>query len=381
MERGAMGGGEGSEEARGRELEWEEAAEAVAYDSCTWPPPVVVVCGPGNSGKSAFARLLLNTLLARYKRVAYLDTDVGQPEFTPPGFVSLHVLEEQAKDLTMLYLRAPKRCFFFGDVAAHKNPKLLLSYIFGLYDYFLKELYRFNEADNPHKSAIPIVINTSGWVKGIGLHVLSEILKYVSPTHVIRLNTTAEGKNLPGGAFWLDAHEGDSGVNLVEIRAAQNSPRHLLVKKEARMIRDLRLIAYFTQCLPRDFPIFYSDDLVQGIAAIDPFQLPISKIQVIDLHSQISSDAVYDFLAGTIVGIGSSSSVPLSTECSSPWCMGLGFIKAIDIPGDCIHLITPVSHQLLENVDIIFPSCIAVPGGLFQVSDAVDDITARLRDL
>ncbi|XP_044954230.1 polynucleotide 5'-hydroxyl-kinase NOL9-like [Hordeum vulgare subsp. vulgare] len=382
MERG---GGEGSEEARGRERErereWEEAAEAVAYDSSTWPPPVVVVCGPGNSGKSAFSRLLLNTLIARYKRVAYLDTDVGQPEFTPPGFVSLHVLEEQAKDLTMIYLRAPKRCFFFGDVAAHKNPKLLLSYIFGLYDYFIKELYRFNEADNPHKSAIPIVINTSGWVKGIGLHVLSDILRYVSPTDVIRLNTTAEGKNIPGGAFWLDTHEGYSGVNLVEIRAAQNSPPHQLVKKEARMIRDVRLIAYFRQCLPRDFPIFSSDDLVQGIAAIDPFQLLISKIQVIDLHSQISSDSVYDFLAGTIVGIGSSSSAPLSTECSSPWCMGLGFIKAIDIPGDCIHLITPVSHQLLESVDIIFPSCIAVPEGLFQMSDGVDDITARLRDL
>jgi hypothetical protein len=57
-----MSGGEGSEE---REREWEEAAEAVAYDSCTWPPPVVAVCGPGNSGKSAFSRFLLNTLLLR----------------------------------------------------------------------------------------------------------------------------------------------------------------------------------------------------------------------------------------------------------------------------------------------------------------------------
>ena len=49
------------------------------------------------------------------------------------------------------------------------------------------------------------------------------------------------------------------------------------------MIRDLRLIAYFRQCLPRDFPVFSYDDLVQGFAAIDLFQLPLSKIEVIDL--------------------------------------------------------------------------------------------------
>ncbi|BAH91060.1 Os01g0354700 [Oryza sativa Japonica Group] len=173
------GGGEGSEE-REREREWEEAAEAVAYDSCTWPPPVVAVCGPGNSGKSAFSRLLLNTLVGRYKKVAYLDTDVGQPEFTPPGFVSIHVLEEQAED----------------------EP------------------------------------------------------------------------------------EGDPAINLVEIRAAQHSPRHLLIKKEARIIRDLRIIAYFRQCLPMEFPVFSYNDLIQGFASIEPFQLPLSKLQVIDLHSQ-----------------------------------------------------------------------------------------------
>uniref|UniRef100_A0A0E0C1P8 Uncharacterized protein n=1 Tax=Oryza meridionalis TaxID=40149 RepID=A0A0E0C1P8_9ORYZ len=352
---GGGGGGEGSEE---REREWEEAAEAVAYDSCTWPPPVVAVCGPGNSGKSAFSRLLLNTLVGRYKKVAYLDTDVGQPEFTPPGFVSIHVLEEQAEDFKMLYLRTPKRCFFFGDCSAKKNPKLLLSYIFSLYDYFLKDLYRFEDTDNPKKSAIPLVINTSGWVKGTGLHMLTEMLKYASPTHVIRLRTSVEGKNLPGGMFWLDEPEGDSAINLVEIRAAQHSPRHLLVKKEARIIRDLRIIAYFRQCLPMEFP-------------------------VIDLHSQVSDYTVHQyFLKGTIVGIATSASVPLSNQCSTPCCIGLGFIKAIDVSRDCIHLITPVSRQLLENADIFFRSSFTVPTCLLQVvSDTASDIADRLREL
>ena len=61
----------------------------------------------------------------------------------------------------------------------------------------------------------------------------------------------------------------------------------LLVKKEARIIRELRLIAYFRQCLPRDFNVFCLNDLIQGFASIHPFQLRLSKIHVIDLHCQV----------------------------------------------------------------------------------------------
>ncbi|RWW02507.1 hypothetical protein GW17_00034409 [Ensete ventricosum] len=62
---------------------WEGAADSITYDS-SCPPPITLVCGPGNSGKSTFSRILLNTLSHRFKRVGYLNTDVGQPEFTPP---------------------------------------------------------------------------------------------------------------------------------------------------------------------------------------------------------------------------------------------------------------------------------------------------------
>jgi len=53
-------------------------------------------------------------------------------------------------------------------------------------------------------------------------------------------------------------------------------------------MRDLRLIAYFRQCLPREFPVFCFDDLVQGFGSIHPFRLPLSKIHVIDLHCQVT---------------------------------------------------------------------------------------------
>ena len=36
----------------------------------------------------------LPTTRIQYLEIAYLDTDVGQPEFTPPGFLSLTVADK-----------------------------------------------------------------------------------------------------------------------------------------------------------------------------------------------------------------------------------------------------------------------------------------------
>lgn len=68
-------------------------------------------------------------------------------------------------------------------------------------------------------------LSVSLYCLGTGLHVLKEMLKYVSPTHAIRVSTTVERKNLPGGTFWMSQYDESLPVNLVEIRAAQNSPR------------------------------------------------------------------------------------------------------------------------------------------------------------
>ena len=39
-------------------------------------------------------------VLCRHGKVGYLDTDVGQPEFGPPGCLSFHVLDEAIAGVT-----------------------------------------------------------------------------------------------------------------------------------------------------------------------------------------------------------------------------------------------------------------------------------------
>lgn len=56
-------------------------------------------------------------------------------------------------------------------------------------------------------------------VTGVGYDILVDMLKYIAPTHVVKINISAESKNLPAGAFWLD--EDKEMVNLIEINSAR----------------------------------------------------------------------------------------------------------------------------------------------------------------
>ncbi|XP_031102332.1 polynucleotide 5'-hydroxyl-kinase NOL9 [Ipomoea triloba] len=345
--------------------EWSDAADTIAYDSVTLPPPVSFICGPKNCGKTTFSRHLLHVLLNRYRKVAYLDTDVGQTEFTPPGFLSLTIIDKIPADLTIPCLKTPERCFFFGDVSSKRDPKLYLTYACALYDHYQKKYCMLNNSENPANAEMPIVINTPGWVKGIGYEILVDILKYISPSHVVKIRISAESKNLPAGAFWLD--EGEAPVtNLIEINSARqdSSRRSILVQKDARLLRDLRIIAYFRQCFPNDANITTSKELAHALAAHPPYEISISSVKIKHLHCQVPKDEVFYSLNATIVGLA------VSPE-DMPHCVGLGIVRGIDTTRQVLYLITPVPLDSLKMVDLLLQGFIEIPTSLLQVQGCI----------
>ncbi|KAF3654358.1 putative polynucleotide 5'-hydroxyl-kinase NOL9-like isoform X2 [Capsicum annuum] len=232
--------------------EWSDAADTIAYDSNTSPAPVALVCGPKNSGKTTLSRLLVNVLLQRYKKVAYLDTDVGQTEFTPPGLLSLTTIDKITS--------------------------------------------------------------------GIGYDILVDIIKYISPTHVVKICISAVSKNLPAGAFWLDDDNG-AVATLIEVNSARQDSfnRSVLVQKDARLLRDLRVMAYFRQCFPSDMKITTIKELSRALAAHPPYEILISSIKIKHLHCEVPKSEVFYSLNATIVGLAVDS----EDSENFPDCMGL----------------------------------------------------------
>ncbi|KAH0468594.1 hypothetical protein IEQ34_003627 [Dendrobium chrysotoxum] len=345
--------------------QWADALDAI---STSRSPPIAVICGPKNSGKSTFSRLLLNSLLERYDRVGYLDTDVGQPEFFVPGCLSLHLVDECLPDLMKTPMREPERCIFSGDISSKRDPDAYINFIFQLYDYFLEKFYQSDDAYSHRKALLPLIINTAGWVKGTGFDVLVELLKYISPTHVVQMRISAESKNLPTGAFWLsDKKRGSSKLIELATVFTDSFNRSVLMRKNAHSMRDLRLSDYFKRCFPSTLNISTNKELAHALASIPPYQIHFSQVKVMHLYCQVPKHEVFYSLNATIVGLAASSTVPTSSARCTPWCVGLGIVRGIDAKKGMLYVITPVSLCKLEKVDILFQGFIEIPTSLLQL--------------
>lgn len=63
----------------------------------------------------------------------------------------------------------------------------------------------------------------------------------------------------------------------------------VLTRKDARLLRDMRITAYFRQCFPSSSNITKIKELAHALASHPPYEVPVSAIKIKHLHCQVSS--------------------------------------------------------------------------------------------
>jgi len=215
-----------------------------------------LVKGPRGVGKSLFARTLLNAALTLPKdrhntAVAFLDLDLGQTEFGPPGMVTLNIFPTPtAKVSEALHigppwttLRQPIRAHFVGDTSPKNAPRAYLDAATDLIRYYQETVahgYQPPKRSHGHQSFtsttesaegaveaglfqsrsrkrrrvagndapahpgtstpdpassdatesefVPLIVNTQGWIQGLGADLLGEIEALLRPSHIFDLS-------------------------------------------------------------------------------------------------------------------------------------------------------------------------------------------------
>ena len=211
--------------------------------------PRVMVCGGKGVGKSTFLRYLLNSTLQKCKYIAVLDCDLGQPEYTVPGIISLHILSSQDMSLQPIHLnmRQPYTSFFIGDVVSKNQPHLVIQAIQQLLPLYLdlcekakendetrsskdpnsRNSFGMLERDHPKKkTAFPLFVNLDGWIKGMGEEMLSSFIPIVHPSIVVYIrglkhNEVEPLSRLPKGCTLMEVDPGTvmpSKIHGVDLR-------------------------------------------------------------------------------------------------------------------------------------------------------------------
>jgi hypothetical protein len=85
------------------------------------------------------------------------------------------------------------RQHFMGDVSPQADPRRFVMTVQALYNHWRNSEYVV--------AGVPLIINTQGWVKGMGLDLLTECLQHTRPSHLLQVSApTARAENIPRSA-------------------------------------------------------------------------------------------------------------------------------------------------------------------------------------
>lgn len=139
---------------------------------------ILLVAGARKTGKTTLSHFLTNRLLqTNSSKVYYVETDLGQPCYSPPGFISLFEVKTplicNKSGWNLSYLNYEK-LEFIGDNSPQFYPEI--------YKKGLENLR--NEIDDLTKksnSDIYVVVNTHGFTQGVGYFLTKEVLEVFKP--------------------------------------------------------------------------------------------------------------------------------------------------------------------------------------------------------
>ncbi|KAI6234462.1 Polynucleotide 5'-hydroxyl-kinase nol-9 [Aphelenchoides fujianensis] len=352
-------------------------AEAIhkEMDYATANGGILMVTGCKGAGKSTMNRYICNRFLSQGKEVFFLDTDVGQAEFTPPGCISLVRVDEAILTPPFLHQKAPVFSLCLGTIQPGNYFPLYMDCVFRVFQKYA-ELRTANSV---------LVVNSHGWVEGLGQQIMARILQGVQPSTVINLQTGTDlGFDIP-----LLRAEQHSVNYKVQARINEQTSRDITPK----VLREFNITGYFANCLEDER--FGLPSIERTLASLFAYQVGFDKISLFFNRDRppVKDNFVFSSLNCAVVALcafgGEEETARLKTRnvCNNAQlprvvactdernqvafqCFGYGLIRAISLEQRLFYVITPIAPELCRKTQLfVLPHGIYTPPFVFDRDD------------
>eukprot|EP00795_Rhopilema_esculentum_P002027 gene2027-17588_t len=338
-------------------------------------------------------------MLENSRVVLYLDCDLGQSEFTPPGLISLTKVDTPLIGPPFTHQRKPIASWFFGNTTPKDDPSMYIRCI--------QEAFRVYIDD--YCSQGLLIVNTQGWMKGLGLSLLADVIRIVRPALVLQFRTQTETdrgfsplsddwvRTQPGWVFDSAAKESDGIASCIESRTEfhiVDTPRKEgseNQKLKAVDYRKLSLLAYFARMYrPNDKDLAFQshccDVIERPFLSLVPRIVYWKDVAVHVAHSQVPPSMILASLNFSLVSLayvnpGNIIELPDDVLAGGPKFLrnspiaehiGYGFIRNIDIALKAFFILTPAPFEELSNVNSLIKGNIGLPVELLSKDNITD---------
>lgn len=371
-----------------------------------------MVCGKKHVGKSSLVRYIVNSLLAKSGKVVLLDCDLGQPELTAPGFVSMSVLTNPllGPSFANIQLASPiwQESHFIGHVSAKDKLSDILttsSLLFAKYKFSVEQQFvasRPSSGNGPNglqdgAFLAPIVINTHGWVEGAGYEALISMMQTLAPAQLIQIIPHSEpllfqpDECAPFNVSLLRLYPVVEHTGYATIQSTEKRQMQIMssLSEPSRVTYRLPWAAFRIHLLdvevpPSQWMYVLNGSMVALLVDSTPYtSLPQSNIsscynlanspeglQAAFEHS--STTQAHQSSPPTARPAGIDPTLPefLLERPSfvSSYCVGIGLITSIDMENCSFYLSTSVPRSLLLNVNTIVKGSIEIPLALLMAT-------------
>ena len=360
---------------------WEAIIDQISQISI----PTIIICGPKGVGKSTFSLYLANYLLNTHEYILFIECDPGQPEFIPPGSLGLQVLTKSKIGPAYTHQVFSDINYFFGSNTPASNPDLYIEIISKLWAHVISLGHE--------KNRIVIIANTCGWVEGLGISLLSDIVYLMKPSVLVGhyvagreewfVNLTPENINRNRVFTKTEAKSAAYDIDIVST-AFLFPPDMILSRNKCLLFRVesfLSTIVKTPQFSAADFRAlnfisFFSKRLkvklnfesIEDILFQCPlYQIPIDYCFYQKVSIDFPSGGLIDVINANVIGLGVAKPDSLVYEDCSVLgenvkfldpseiytCLGLAFVRFIDEKRKLIFVTTPIKMDRLEQVNVI----------------------------
>lgn len=324
--------------------------------------PRIMAVGAKSSGKSTFNRVLCNHIQSwtPTAKCQYLDLDPGQPEFGPPGQVSLVEVAMPLLGPSFTHL-AQKNFALLRLVRSHTIAATSFKHDPEHYRECALDLCKRVNTD------LPLVVNACGWVNGLGASILTEL------TALLRISDLVLLEPLDSD-FTEPLQSTNSGVAIYKIPRQPPKPSSRTPAEQ----RAMQTMAYFHhRQRATEAPRFSGKTLSEARPYIvDYAGMEQSIIAVASYGQAPKAEFLSEVLNGAIVAIvvlesgyqttleghvgRTYDNVPYllpnadgtnrTLEPQHSCCVGLAFVRGIDADSSSLHLVSPLNEDDMAHL-------------------------------